>query len=124
MAVIAYTKHNITKNVWSIMYSGTSDFAMTSFTALNMSSASAGLTLAIGDGTIVEGANSAFNANSEVVSTNTGVILINDTVTVGQTLYWDTAAGKIIIPAGKQLVVAITGSIGSNVEIGMFGLEL
>jgi hypothetical protein len=68
------------------MYSGTSDFAMTSFTALNMSSASAGLTLAIGDGTIVEGANSAFNANSEVVSTNTGVILINDTVTVGQTL--------------------------------------
>lgn len=126
MAVIAYTQRNITKNVWSIMYGGSNDFAMTSFNAINISNASYGIAVAIGDGSIVEGSNSAFHTgNSEVViSSSTPSILLDDSVPVDSSIYWTSDSGKIILPAGKQLVVAVTGGPSAQAEISMFGLEL
>ena len=123
MAAIAYTKR-INKNTWSIMYNGTSEFAMTAFNAINLSNNSTAIALAIGDGTIVEGANTCFDANTSVVTTNTSSILLSDTVAISETLYWDTASGKILLPVGKQLLVGIAGPAGANLEISMFGLEL
>lgn len=123
MAAIAYTKR-INKNTWSIMYNGTSEFAMTAFNAINLSNNSTAIALAIGDGTIVEGANTCFDANTSVVTTNTSSILLSDTVAISETLYWDTASGKILLPVGSQLLVGIAGPAGANLEISMFGLEL
>lgn len=125
MAVIAYTQRNLTKNVWSIMYGGSNDFAMTGFNAVNISPDSAGIAFAVGDGTIVEATNTAFYANSEVNVANTGSILLSDTISSGEALYWTADSGKIIIPSGKQLLVAITSTAANaDVEISMFGLEI
>ena len=67
MAVIAYNNRSFTQNTWTVMYNGGNDFAMTSFNALNIGTASSvGLAFAIGDGTIVDGSNNAFYANLEV----------------------------------------------------------
>ena len=52
MAVIAYNNRSFTQNTWTVMYNGGNDFAMTSFSALNIGTASSvGLAFAVGDGT-------------------------------------------------------------------------
>lgn len=122
MAVIAYNNRTFTQNTWTVMYNGGSDFAMTSFSALNLESAtSVGITFGIGDGTIVDGSNNAFYANLEVNTANTTSVLLNDSVGASQQIYWSSDSGKLIIPSGKQLVVGVTGG---NLEVSMFGLEI
>lgn len=122
MAVIAYNSRTFTQNTWTVMYNGGSDFAMTSFSALNLASAtSVGLAFAIGDGTIVNGSNTAFHANLEINTSGTTGVLLNDSVGAAQQIYWSSDSGKLIIPAGKQLVVAVSGG---NLEVSMFGLEI
>lgn len=122
MAVIAYTERAFTQNTWAVMYNGGADFAMTSFQAFNMETLTpVGIAFAIGDGTVVTGSNTAFDANSDIVSTNTESILLNDTLEYAQVVTWSADSGKVIIPAGKQLLVALTGG---NVEVSLFGLEL
>ena len=122
MAVIAYNNRSFTQNTWTVMYNGGNDFAMTSFSALNIGTASSvGLAFAVGDGTIVDGSNNAFYANLEVNTANTTGVLLNDSVGASQQIYWSSDSGKLIIPSGKQLVVAVTGG---NLEVSMFGLEI
>ena len=122
MAVIAYNNRNFTQNNWTVMYDGDSDFAMTSFSAFNLSVVGPlGIAFAVGDGTIVSGSNNAFDANNDIVTANTNSVLLNDTLGFGEVINWSTDAGKIIIPAGKQLVVAFSGG---NAEVSLFGLEL
>lgn len=122
MAVIAYNNRNFTQNTWTVMYDGDKDFAMTSFSAFNVSSlASIGIAFAIGDGTIVNGSNTAFDSNNDIVTANTDSVLLNDTLGFGEVISWSSDAGKIIIPAGKQLVVAFSGG---NAEVSFFGLEI
>jgi len=122
MAVIAYNNRNFTQNTWTVMYDGDSDFAMTSFSAFNLSVVGPlGIAFAVGDGTIVSGSNNAFDANNDIVTANTNSVLLNDTLGFGEVINWSTDAGKIIIPAGKQLVVAFSGG---NAEVSFFGLEI
>ena len=122
MAVIAYNNRSFTQNTWTIMYGGSSDFAMTSFSALNLESAtSVGIAFAVGDGTVVDGSNNAFYANLEVNTANTTGILLDDSLGFGNQIYWSSDSGKLLLPSGKQLLVAVTGG---NVEVSMFGLEL
>ena len=122
MAVIAYKNRSFTQNTWTVMYNGGNDFAMTSFSALNIGTASSvGLAFAIGDGTIVDGSNNAFYANLEINSANTTGILLDDSLGFGNQIYWSSDSGKLLLPSGKQLLVAVTGG---NVEVSMFGLEL
>lgn len=122
MAVIAYTQREFVQNTWTVMYDGSNDFAMTSFSAFNMQTvAPLGIAFAIGDGTIVSGSNTAFDANSDIVTTNTESILLNDTLSYAQVITWSADSGKIIIPTGKQICVAFTGG---NAEVSLFGLEL
>lgn len=122
MAVIAYNNRTFTQNTWTVMYNGGSDFAMTSFSALNLTSAtSVGIAFAIGNGTIVNGSNNAFHANLEINTAGTTGVLLNDSVGAAQQIYWSSDSGKLIIPAGKQLVVAVSGG---NLEVSMFGLEI
>jgi hypothetical protein len=122
MAVIAYNNRSFTQNTWTVMYNGGSDFAMTSFNALNIGTASSvGLAFAVGDGTIVDGSNNAFYANLEVNTANTTGILLDDSLGFGNQIYWSSDSGKLLLPSGKQLLVAVTGG---NVEVSMFGLEL
>ena len=122
MAVIAYNNRSFTQNTWTVMYNGGNDFAMTSFNALNIGTASSvGLAFAIGDGTIVDGSNNAFYANLEVNTANTTGILLDDSLGFGNQIYWSSDSGKLLLPSGKQLLVAVTGG---NVEVSMFGLEL
>lgn len=122
MAVIAYTQREFTQNTWTVMYNGAADFAMTSFSAFNMQTVTPlGIAFAIGDGTIVTGSNTAFDANSDIVTTNTESLLLNDTLSYAQVITWSADSGKILTPAGKQLLVAFTGG---NAEVSLFGLEL
>jgi hypothetical protein len=122
MAVIAYNNRNFTQNTWNVMYDGGSDFAMTSFSAFNLSVVGPlGVAFAIGDGTIVNGSNTAFDSNNDIVTANTDSVLLNDTLGFGEVISWSSDAGKIIIPAGKQLVVAFSGG---NAEVSFFGLEI
>lgn len=122
MAVIAYTERAFSQNNWAVMYNGGNDFAMTSFSAFNMQTLTpVGIAFAIGDGSFVTGSNTAFDANSNIVTGNTESILLNDTLEYAQVITWSADSGKVIIPAGKQLLVALTGG---NVEVSLFGLEL
>ena len=122
MAVIAYNNRSFTQNTWTVMYNGGNDFAMTSFSALNIGTASSvGLAFAVRDGTIVDGSNNAFYANLEVNTANTTGILLDDSLGFGNQIYWSSDSGKLLLPSGKQLLVAVTGG---NVEVSMFGLEL
>ena len=122
MAVIAYGNRTFTQNTWTVMYNGGSNFAMTAFSALNIGTASSvGLLLAIGDGTIVNGSNNAYYANLEVNTANTSSVLLNDSLGYSQSLYWTSDSGKLLLPSGKQLLVAVTGG---DVEVSMFGLEI
>jgi hypothetical protein len=122
MAVIAYNNRSFTQNTWTVMYDGSSDFAMTSFSAFNLSEInSIGVAFAIGDGTIVSGSNTAFDANNDIVTANTDGVLLNDTLGFGEVISWSSDSGKVIIPAGKQIVVAFSGG---NAEVNFFGLEI
>jgi hypothetical protein len=122
MAVIAYNNRSFTQNTWTVMYNGGSNFAMTAFNALNLESAtSVGIAFAVGDGTIVDGSNNAFYANLEINTANTTGILLNDSVGSAQQIYWSSDSGKLLLPSGKQLLVAVTGG---NLEVSMFGLEI
>lgn len=122
MAVIAYNNRSFSQNTWTVMYNGGNDFAMTSFSVLNIGTASSvGLAFAIGDGTIVDGSNNAFYANLEINTANTTSVLLDDSLGYAQSLYWSSDSGKLLLPSGKQLLVAVTGG---NVEVSMFGLEL
>lgn len=122
MAVIAYTQREFVQNTWTVMYDGSNDFAMTSFSAFNMQTVTPlGIGFAIGDGTIVSGNSASFDSNSNIVTTNTESVLLNDTLLYGEVITWSADSGKVIIPAGKQLLVAFTGG---NAEVSLFGLEL
>lgn len=122
MAVIAYNNRSFTQNTWTVMYNGGSNFAMTAFNALNLESAtSVGIAFAVGDGTIVDGSNNAFYANLEINTANTTGVLLNDSVGAAQQIYWSSDSGKLLLPSGKQLLVAVSGG---NLEVSMFGLEI
>jgi len=122
MAVIAYNNRSFTQNTWTVMYDGSSDFAMTSFSAFNLSVIGPlGVAFAIGDGTIVSGSNTAFDANNDIVTANTDGVLLNDTLGFGEVISWSSDSGKVIIPAGKQILVAFSGG---NAEVNFFGLEI
>lgn len=116
MALIGFYNTGLTKDVWHIVYDGTNGSAYTLLSFLNRSGNS--VTVAIATGSSVQQGDTAVDGNGDLVLTDIDSVMVEDIVSAGEQLYFDPTSGKILLPQGQKLALALTGSGDLNISIG------
>lgn len=115
MALIGFHKTGLTKDVWHIVYDGAKGSAYTLLSFLNRSSNS--VTLAVATGSSVQQGDTAVDGNGDLVLTDIDSVMVEDIVSAGEQIYFDTTSGKILLPQGQKLVLALSGNGDLNTSI-------
>ena len=121
MAVIGFNDRNITKDVWHIITDGAQDAAITLISIMNRSTDSCMFAMVFGEGTLTQGQSAV--SGGDFLTADTHSFLWEDELIPSQGVYFDSSqGGKILIPSGKKLAIAISGL--GDLEINISGMEI